>query len=153
MSKPLSALRSILIGAACTYTAIVLFLCFILTGISDNASGVVSPLNFLLVFPFSLCFSVANFLHRSPKLGGFVKFVLHLLFTVGGFFCFLYLPAFSGKSTSSSFIVLIVVAVLYLISYGTVLLFRKRWKREFHKEKEYTPLFASKESSDRTKKQ
>lgn len=149
----LSALRSILIGAACTYTVIVLFLCFILTGIADGTSGVIAPMNFLFVFPFSLCFSVANYLHRGLKLGGFAKFILHFLLTVGGFFFFLYLPAFSGKDSSSSFLVLLVIAILYLTVYGVMLLFRKRWNREFRDKDNYTPQFSANKPSGRTKKQ
>ena len=144
MSKSHSALRSVLLGAACIYTAVILFLCFILTGLSDGASGAVAPLNFLLVFPFSLCFSLANYLHRSAKMGGFVKFVLHFFLTVGGFFCFLYLPAFWESSSSSSILVFVAVSVLYLILYGAFLLFTKRWRREFREKEEYTPQFTTK---------
>lgn len=144
MSKSHSALRSVLLGAACIYTAVALFLCFVLTGLTDGASGVVAPLNFLLIFPFSLCFSLANYLHRSTKMGGFVKFILHFLLTGGGFFCFLYLPAFWKSSSSNSILVFVAVLVLYLILYGAVLLFRKRWKREFREKEEYTPQFTTK---------
>ncbi len=145
-SKPFDSVRSILKGAAVTYTTVVLFVCFVLTGVSENSAGI-SPMNFLLIFPFALCFSLANHLLRSEKLGGFPKFLLHFLLTIGGFFVFLYLPAFPGGKSSSSVLVLFIVTIVYLILYGTVLLLRKRWKKEFGTETTYTAQFSSKSGS------
>lgn len=143
----ISAFRTIFRNACIFYTVIILFFCFVLTGLSDDTTSAVAPLNFLLVFPFSLCFAVANYIHRNVKIGGFWKFILHFLLTVGSFYCCLYLP-YSGseESTSFSFIIWVVFSVCYLIVYSLVLLFRKRWKKEFGAHSEYTPKFASKDS-------
>ena len=146
------ALKKIFASACITYSVIVVFLCLLLLVVSESLSRAVSPLNFLLVFPFSFFFSAANYIDRTTKLSAFVKFLIHAVCTVGGFFCFLYLPAFGGRSESSSFVVFIAFLLLYLLVYGTVLLFRRRWKKEISAEAEYKPMFQKGDSDDRSSK-
>lgn len=145
-SKTTYSIKKILINTAITYTTVVLFVCFVLTGVTENSANI-SPLNFLYIFPFSLCFSFANYLHRSERIGIAVKFVLHFFLTIGGFFFFLYLPAFKNGKRSSSILVLFIITIVYLLVYGIVLLLSKRWKREFHPEGSYTPQFSAKSSN------
>ena len=148
-SKPTSTIKKIFVDASIIYTAVVLFVCLVLTGMTENPPSV-SPLNFLFIFPFSLCFSLANYLHHSDRIGAAFKFILHFLLTVGGFFCFLYLPAFPNGKTASSVLVLFIVIVVYLFVYGIVLLLSRRWKREFQSEASYTPQFSNKDSNGRS---
>ena len=147
-----SALKRIFASACVTYSAIVVFLCLLLLVVSESLSRAVSPLNFLLIFPFSFLFSVANYIDRTAKISAFVKFLIHAVCTVGGFFCFLYLPAFGSRSESSSFVVFIAFLLLYLLVYGTVLLFRRRWKKEISAETEYKPQFQKGASDERSPK-
>lgn len=145
-----SAVKRILADASITYTAVVLFVCFVLTGVAEGSANI-SPLNFLFIFPFSLCFSLANYLHRSERIGKVVKVIFHFILTIGGFFCFLYLPAFRSAKTSNSILVLFIITVIYLIVYGTVLLLSKRWKREFQSETSYTPQFSLKSPNEKNR--
>ena len=148
MSSPKhSPVKAILRATCAAYTVIVLFLCLVLLFTSDNADRTVSPLNFLLVLPFSLVFSVANYVDRETKLHPLPKSLLHFLLTVGGFFCFLYLPAFPNQGESSSLVVFGVFTLLYLIVYGLVLLFRFRLRKELRLESDYTPQFQGEEGS------
>ena len=147
---PSASWIKILLSSSCvTYSVIVMLLCVILL-FTGNASGVVSPLNFLLVFPFSICFSIANYVDRNTKLSTLLKTVIHFVLTVGGFFCFLYLPAFSGNSDSNSIVVFAVFAICYLIVYGVILLFRKRWSKEVHLDGAYTSQFSMQDSDKST---
>lgn len=145
-----SAFQKIMTDSCIVYAVIVIVLCVLLLFVSEGASRAVSPLNFLLVFPFSVLFSSANYIGKSTRLSSILRFIIHAVFTVGGFFVFLYLPAFSGSSESSSLVVFIVFLALYLIVYGTVILFRRRWKKELSAESDYTPQFASRDEKDRS---
>ena len=136
-----SVLKKLLTDTAIIYTVIVVFLCILLIFLSEGASRAISPLNFLLVLPFSLFFASANYIEKHTRLNAFLKFVIHAVFTVGGFFCFLYLPAFSDNSQSGSFVVFIVFAALYLAVYGVIQLFRRRWRKELSAESAYKPQF------------
>lgn len=146
-NSPSAVLLAVFRKACVCYTVILLFLCLILTAVSEGTAAAVSPLNFLLVFPFAVCFASANYIDKKTRLSGFIKFLLHFILTVGGFFFFLLLPISYGNSESNSFLLLCFFAVCYLIVYGTILLFRKRWKKEFESEKTYTSQFSAKDKS------
>lgn len=151
MSSPnKSPMKSILRATCTVYTVIVLSLCVILLFASENLARAVSPVNFLLILPFSFVFSAANYVDGHSKLHQFPKSLIHFVLTVGGFFCFLYLPAFSGASESNSLVVFAVFTVLYLIVYGLVLLFRFRLKRELHLESDYEPQFGGDEGKKKS---
>lgn len=144
-----NAVRKILRNTCICYTVLVLALCFILLW---GASAPIYPSSFLLMFPFALCFCIASQAHQSKRIPSLLKFVIHFVLTVGGFFCFMYLPAFSDSSESMSMVVFTVFVLCYLVTYGLIMLFRKRWKKEFGPEPEYTPLYSSKKNSENDRK-
>ena len=145
-----AVLRRILSKACISYTVIALLICFILTGIADKVA--ISSISFLLIFPFSVCFAAANELLRTERLNGLLKFVFHAVLTIGGFFCFLYLPAFSGNGGASSLVVLAVFALLYFAVYGAIALFRSRWKKQLRMEADYKPQFSKAEEDGSRKR-
>lgn len=150
MSKSTSksqVIKRIFRSSCIIYTVIALFLCLILMMISEDLSKAISPKNFLLIFPFSVCLATANLLDKSSRLAQFYKSLLHAGITLGGFFLFLYLPAFRGTSDSNFFVVLLVFVVCYALIYGLTLLFRYRIRKEFGEETEYKPQFSAKDAS------
>ena len=139
-------IKQIFIGASVSFTVIVIVLSFILAGLSGNQS--IDPIRFLLIFPFSVCLSLANIYHKNEKHAAFLRFFVHSLLTVGGFFLFLYLPAYRNAETSSLFLVLLLFSVLYVIGYGIYALFIGRWKKQVRLESDYQPHFSSRKDGE-----
>ena len=137
-------LRMILKHACVCYTVTALVLCTVLLLIFGGSSGTISPLSFLLIFPFSVCYAVAAFLYKKTALPLAAKVILHFLFTVGGFFFFVFLPARSANRESGSVAILITFIIGYLIIFGLTALFTRRWKKETDCEEDYTPQFSTK---------
>ena len=139
--SPITRIKQILVTSAVIYTLSVLLISFILTGLSGDQA--IDPIRFLLIFPFSLSLAIGNHLYKFCKRSAFFAFLYHFLFTVGGFYLFLYLPAYREASSSSSFLVLLFFAVIYLVVYGVCALFRNRWKKQVRLESDYQPQFSS----------
>lgn len=141
VSNKKHVLKQILTEACVIYTIVVLLLCGILLFMAEN--GTLAPASFLFVLPFAVCIAVANALRQRTGLSALLKFILHFVLTVGGFYFFLYLPAFSGTPDSVSIVVLFVFAVFYLIVYGLVRLFTHRWERQIRLESDYKSQFSA----------
>lgn len=143
MTKPSPILRikQIFVSSAVIFTVAVLLLGFILAGASGNLS--IDPIRFLLIFPFALSLAIGNDLHKAKKNSPFLSFLFHFIFTVGGFFLFLYLPAYKDASSSSSFLILLLFAAVYLVIYGIYAIFRSRWKKQVRLESDYQSQFSS----------
>jgi hypothetical protein len=84
-----------------------------------------------------------NHLHKAKEKSPFLSFLFNFIFTVGGFFLFLYLPAYKDASSSSSFLLLLLFVAVYLVIYGIDALFRSRWKKQVRLESDYQPQFSS----------
>ena len=143
MTKPslILPVKHIFVSSAVIFTMVVLLLGFILAGTSGDLS--IDPIRFLLIYPFALSLATGNHLHKAKKKSPLLSFLFHFLFTVGGFFLFLYLPAYKGASSSSSFLVLLLFAVIDLAVYGIYAIFRNRWKKQVRLESDYQPQFSS----------
>lgn len=143
MTKPslILPVKQIFVSSAVLFTVAVLLLGFILAGTSGDLS--IDPIRFLLIYPFALSLATGNHLHKAKKHSPFLAFLFHFLFTVGGFFLFLYLPAYKGASSSSSFLILLLFTLIYLVIYGIYALFRSRWKKQVRLESDYQPQFSS----------
>lgn len=148
MTKPslILPVKQIFVSSAVLFTVAVLLLGFILAGTSGDLS--IDPIRFLLIYPFALSLATGNHLHEAKKHSPFLAFLFNFIFTVGGFFLFLYLPAYKGASSSSSFLILLLFTLIYLVIYGIDALFRSRWKKQIRLESDYQPQFSKQKDND-----
>lgn len=120
-------------------TFLVLFLYFLL---NKNLSAGMNVGALVMIYPFSLAFSAANFIYRHTKMSGGLRFTFHFLLTVSGLFFFLYLPNRNPEvRASSSFIMLLVFAILYLLIMGSILLVKHRIKSVTKSEEHYHGVY------------
>lgn len=120
MSKKQSPAVSLLRQTCVWYSGISLFVLTVNVILSGNEQAYVSPLSFLLFFPFALCLTLAATVRRSDRLSTALRVILHPVLVLGGFALCVYLP--SGRNP----IVLAVAAVIYGITVLTVWLCTRR---------------------------
>ena len=123
MSKQPSPVVAILQRTCAWYSGISLFILIVNVILFHNEKASVSPLSFLLFFPFALCLSLATLVRRSDRLPVVARVLLHPLCTLGGFALCVYLP-----SNRNPF-VLVVSAVVYGITVLVIWL-RARGKQQ-----------------------
>lgn len=125
--KPLAVLKK-LFTVACVYYAIfslaLLLINVILVGSTDGM--VIGVLNVLLLFPFALSLSGAEFLRKSEKLSGVARILLHYLIFAAALLLFLWLPSNMTKSLSNGIMILLLFTLAYWLVY---LIYRLTVKR------------------------
>ena len=133
MSKQQSPLKSLLQKTCLWYSGISLFVLTFNVILYNNEKVAVSPLNFLLFFPFALCLSLAALVRRSDKLPTAARVLLHPVCVLGGFALCVYLPSNQNP------VVLAVAAAVYAI---TVLISRLRGRGRQKKQAENAPYIS-----------
>ena len=125
--KPLAVLKK-LFTVACVYYAIfslaLLLINVILVGSTDGM--VIGVLNVLLLFPFALSLSGAEFLRKSEKLSSVARILLHYLIFAAALLLFLWLPSNMTKSLSNGIMILLLFTLAYWLVY---LIYRLTVKR------------------------
>ena len=133
MSKKTSPVVSLLQSTCVWYSGISLLVLVINVILSTNEKTYVSPLDFLLFFPFALCMALATLVRRTSKLTAAARVVLHPICVLGGFVLFVFLPS------SQSPVMLLLAAVIYGI---TVFVLWLRARRNRQKEVDNTPYIS-----------
>ena len=95
--------------------------------------------NLLLIFPFSLCLSVAGLVRRSERLPAAARIVLHPVCVLGGFFLFFYLPL--GQKGP---VIPLTAAVIYAIAVFAIWLCNRRKRQKKAENAPYISQFGSK---------
>ena len=117
----ISLLRRFLNSSCRIFTLSALLLCLIQLATSTGDSTVetlISPFNFMMIFPFSLFLSCAGLVRREAKLSPFAAIFAHFALTTLGTCLCLFLPA--GVFTSSR--TTLVITFVYLIIYIAAML-------------------------------
>ena len=125
---------------SCVYYTASVFLILLLSAIvSRDLSHGVKPVSLILILPFAVLFAAANYLYRHAAFGKFWRLLLHFILTVGGAFCFLYLPNRGDGGRGG--VLLLVLTVLYAVIMGTVLLIGARVRRVTRDESDYQSVY------------
>ena len=124
------------------YTVATFFILFVYFILNKDLSDGLQPLALICIFPFAVSFASANAIYRHTALKKWMRFLLHMLLTVGGAFTCLYLPNKDPQQeTSAALLLLFVFAVLYLIVMGAVLFVSYRIHRVTRDEGKYTNVY------------
>ena len=125
--KPSAVLKK-LFTVACVYYAIftlaLLITISILSG-EQFSETVTFVLNLLLLFPFSLALSGAEFLRKSNRMSGAIRMLLHYLIFAAAFLLFIWLPS-APQTITNAIIVLTLFSIIYWMVCLIVYLTAKR---------------------------
>ena len=117
------------------YTASIVLLCLaqLLFSQGEGALGQVnlSGARLLWLLPFALTLTLARVLRSLPSLPGGLKFPLHMVTTLLGFFLFAYLPARKGTVQNP-----VVFFSLLLVVYLLIALIWYLFHRRYHDQKD-----------------
>ena len=137
-------IKRVLINACVLYTvfSVIIFLVVLLiTGQTDKGTGYISSVRFYLtLLPFTLVLSLAHSLLRTNWHGA-VRYSLHALLSVGGFFLIVLLPYRLSASGTPVVGVLVLWGVLYGFCMGGRGIYLSRQKKISGETKEYTSVF------------
>ena len=138
MSKQQSPAVVLLQRTCAWYSGISLFVLMVNVIFFNNENFHVSPLNFLLFFPFALCLSLATLVRRSGRLSAVLRIILHPALVLGGFALCVYLP--SNRAP----VVLAVAAAIYAITVLVVWLCNRGKRQKKAENAPYISQFGSK---------
>ncbi len=135
-------IKKLITGACVTYTVTSFLLLFIFFIINADLTRGLQPRAMIFIFPFSLCFSLANLIYKKTALRLSFKVILHYFLTVGGVLLFLFLPNKpSDQSGSGALILFAVVSVLYFAVMFTILYFTSRAAKVQRDEAKYHNVY------------
>ena len=124
------------------FTFIILFLYFALN--TDLSKGM-HPVALIAILPFSFCFASANALYRHTSFRKAIRLSLHFLLSVGGAMLFLYLPNKSPEQDlNDALLILLVLALLYWLVMGTILIVTARIRRVERETATYKSVYKKK---------
>lgn len=142
--KAWKLIKRILTCACVVYTILTVALIvfqFILTG-TDTGLYVS---RFLWAFVFSVAFGCAEQIRKTSSLSGALRLFLHVSITVAAFFLCLILPAAvsSNIRPSTSFLIIVMLLIVYFLCFGISRIFRTRLKqaKEEDSVEEYVPHY------------
>ncbi len=118
------------------YSALVLiFSMLILISNPDTESLSLDPSRIIWMFPFCICFAVANVTFKHTDMGSIGKWLIHFSLTVIGAFIFIILPADLTES-SSRFMGLVIITAMYLLCVIIYAIFSVRLRKTLNEDKQ-----------------
>lgn len=116
--KPSSVLKKLFTGACIYYAAFSLALLLINVILAGGAAGKIpGVLNMLLLFPFSLLLSGAEFIRKNDRLSEIVRISLHYLIFTTACILFLWLPSNASKEFRFVLGMIVLISLLYWLVY------------------------------------
>lgn len=100
----------------------------------------IDPVRFFMLYPFSLCISLANLIFKTDKIKFLFKIVVHCSITTLSFYILMCLPMKSAKKG----VLIILFVILYIIIASIIMIIRKPTKKPKEPQKEYTSMFGNK---------
>ena len=113
--KPIKATDIIkhIISHSCIYfTAIALVLLIAQMISAGESEKTIEPIRFLLIYPFTLAFAIADCIFKVPSLGKGAKVTIHYAITVVSFYLFVCAPA---KSAANPVVIVLFMSLIYFI--------------------------------------
>ena len=128
-------IRSSLLRTAIYYTVLVFVFSLIIAIVhsgEEHGAGL-DAFRIVMFLPFCFLFGCANTLLKRDRPDPIVRWILHLLLTVGGIFFFLLLPA--GIKGSAAFTGLILMIAIYVVAAVIIGVNASRLKKTIAKDK------------------
>lgn len=109
-------------------------------------------LSYFLFFAFCACFALANVLFAKLNISVWWRAILHAVLTLGGFYLCIY-TRYADIGTSNDKLVLLVVLItlLYAISFGVFLAIRYARLRKLE-QKQYQRVFGTNANTDQKRR-
>ena len=127
------------------YTAFTFLILFLYFALNTDLSKGMHPVALIAILPFSICFSTANVIYRHTALKRILRLLVHFSLTVGGAMLFLYLPNKTpAQDLTSAMLILLVLALLYWLIMGTVLIVTARVRRVERETAPYQSVYKKK---------
>ena len=142
--KPFSATDVIkyALTRSCIYftaiTVIILAAQIILIGASEKT---IEPSRFLLIYPFTLAFSLADCIFKARALGITAKVFIHYAVAVFSFYAFVYAPT---KSEANPVVIIVFLSAVYFIIATPFLIVRAVNKKKKEKAVPYQSIYSKK---------
>ena len=138
----LSLIKSTLSGTCIIFTV---FTLIVLTPQLFGQNDLIQPLRFFMIFPFSLCFAVANLIFKIKSLKTFIKLILHFSLVALSF----YLCLCSSVKELNPLVLILLLGVIYVMIAIPVVIILRRRSKKLEKKPEYTPMFKGSSKSSK----
>ena len=130
-ATPGSPVVSVLFNSCALFTALTLLL---LATQLTSSTTFVEPLRIFMIYPFSLCLSLAGLTFKAKGLKTFLKVIIHFTVSVAAFYIFI-CPSYSKTP-------LILFCVVYIIIAAVILTVLKLKKKKTEPKPEYVSMFS-----------
>lgn len=101
----------------------------------------VTPLRFILIYPYSFLIALGGIAHADKRLNAVLRVICHYASIALGFFVFMYIPTATDARGSEILVALFTVTVVYAFGYLIYKLVLSTVKSKKNKEKKYDSMF------------
>lgn len=133
-----------LVTSACIYFSAIMLIYIIIAAIMNvsEARLLLDATRVILFFVFACLLSVANTLYRIESMSGGLRLVIHFVIMMFAIYTCLILPL--SLSTSSTFVGLVLFAILYFAIFGIYKAISSRYRSNREVTQEYKRQFKGK---------
>ena len=145
------------LSSASVYFAVLSTVIFIIKmfGVNSVFESSFSTVRMLLLYAFCITIAIANTILPSEKLNGFLKLIIHAVFTYAGFFLLIFAPMEADNKYHASLsgieyepinimVIIGMVTIIYAICYGTWAAIHSKISKKKNTKSEYKSLYSSK---------
>ncbi len=137
--KAADVIKYILSHSCIYFTAATLVLLFIIQITSGSESEkAIEPSRFLLIYPFTFAFALADCIFKVRSLGTAAKVFIHYAIVVISFYAFVCAPA---KSAANPIVIIVFMSLVYFIIATPILIVRHSIKKKKEKEVPYQSIY------------
>lgn len=138
----MKAIKKALAHGCIYFTLISIFLLAVqlIFGEATNTTTV-TPLRFILIYPYSFLIALGGIVHADKRLNAVLRVVCHYAAIALGFFIFMYIPTATNARGSEILVALFTVTLVYAFGYLMYRLISSAIKSKKNKEKKYDSMF------------
>lgn len=101
----------------------------------------VTPLRFILIYPYSFLIALGNIVHSDKKINIVLRVLCHYTTVALGFFVLMYIPTATNARGSEILVALFTVTIVYVFGYLIYRLITSVVNSKKNKEKKYDSMF------------
>ncbi len=131
------------LASGCVYfTVISVFLLAIqLIFGEETDTTTVTPLRFILIYPYSFLIALGGIVHSDKKINVVLRVLCHYAAVALGFFVLMYIPTATNARGSEILVALFTVTIVYVFGYLIYRLITSVINSKKNKEKKYDSMF------------
>ena len=134
--------KCLCVACVCFTLLTALYMLIMVLHYPDDESVPVEASRVVLFFVFSLLFAIANTILSIKQLNGALRYILHYVICVFGFYSCLILP--SAPTTGGAIIMAVLFTFVYVIVMAIIGLFKAKLKKNREVTDTYTKQFSTK---------